>query len=83
MIACQAQGGYNLFDAQTLAFLGFSYIVPSGAFMLPPGDLRCGGISAPAFVEPQKVLVNEPIATNTLLVGGAIAAGLIVLAAVI
>jgi hypothetical protein len=80
MIACQAQGGYNIFDNQTLAFLGFSYVVPSGALILSPGDPRCGG-GGPAFVEPEKVLVTEPISTNTLLVGGAIAAGLIVLAA--
>jgi len=83
LLACQSvSGGYNLYDAATLAFMGHSYAVPLGTFILPAGDPRCGGV--PAAVAPQRVFEVEPVvSTNTLLVGGAVAAGLIVLSALI
>lgn len=85
MVACPAaSGGFSIFDAASLAYLGSSYGVPPGALILPAGDPRCGGLVAPSG-RPEKVFLEEPttISTNTLLVGGAIAAGLIVLAAVV
>lgn len=61
--------------------MGYSYGVPFGAYPLSAGDPRCGGLVAPPDAT-QRIFVEEPVvSTNTMLIGGAIAAGLIVLAA--
>lgn len=79
VLACPMTGGYVLRDPVTLAVVGTSAGLPPGAQLLAAGDTRCAGApAAPAMPAVPPEVYGIP--TSTLLVGGAVVAGIALIA---